>query len=153
MLKKTHGLAILAVLTTLIAACTPDPVQLPVSGTTGNPASVWSIDLIRTLPGMQATYLESIQANWAGARALALRDGHILSYTALATASDSTGNWDVILLTEYPDSIAYEQREDTFRAIFESPEYVASPSAVPSSEMRAFFSSERPFRNVAGSGG
>lgn len=148
MLRKTHIPATLIFLASVLAACNPTETATPAI----NPESVWSVDLVRTLPGMQAAYLESIKANWAGARAVALRDEHIVSYRAMATPPDSLSQWDVILLTEYPDSIAYEQREDTFRAIFESPEYVASPSAVPSSEMRAFFSSERPFRNVAGSG-
>ena len=112
--------------------------------------SVWAIDLVHTLPGMQDAYLASIEANWAGARALALRDGHIVSYRALATTPDSTSQWDVILMTEYPDSGAYAQREAAFRAIFDSPEFVATPAAAPSSELRAFFSTERPFRNIAG---
>ena len=144
MLWKTHIPATLIALASLLAACSPTETATPAI----NPESVWSVDLVRTLPGMQDMYLASIEANWGAARALALRDGHIVSYRALATEPDSLSPWDVILLTEDPDSSAYNSREAAFRAIFASPEYVATPSAAPSAEMRAFFSTERPFREV-----
>ena len=101
-------------------------------------SSVWSVDLIRTLPGQQSEYLRNIEANWSGARRLAVERGAVLSYRALAAPSDSSRGWDIILMTEYADSTAYAQREDIFRAIFDSPEFVRLEMDRPSSELREF---------------
>ena len=100
--------------------------------------SVWTVDLIRTLPGGQAEYLRNIETNWSGARHLAVERGAVLSYQALAAEPDSARGWDVILMTEYVDSTAWSNREEIFTAIFESPEFVRVPMDRPSSELREF---------------
>ncbi len=100
--------------------------------------SVWSVDLIRTLPGQQAEYLRNIEANWAGARRIAQDRQVVLSYRALAAPPDSARGWDVLLMTEYADSTTWADREEIFASIFASPEYVRVPTARPSSELRAF---------------
>lgn len=108
---------------------------------TGLTGSVWSVDLIRTLPGMQTEYLASIENNWAGARKLACDRGAVLSYRALVADPDPERGWDVILMTEYADSAAWSRREETFREIFTAPEFVGVEPASPSSEMREFVAS------------
>lgn len=127
------------------ASCAPEgdrPAEsstLPVAA-----SSVWVMDLIRTFPGMQAEYLRGIEANWGGARRLAVGRGVVHSYQAFAIAPDSTLGWDVILLTEYVDSSAFLNREEAFAEIFELPEYLAArvTSTRPSSELRSFFLTE-----------
>jgi hypothetical protein len=108
---------------------------------TGLAGSVWSVDLIRTLPGMQTEYLASIENNWAGARKLARDRGAVLSYRALVADPAPERGWDVILMTEYADSAAWSRREETFREIFAAPEFVGVEPASPSSEMREFVAS------------
>lgn len=108
---------------------------------TGFTGSVWSVDLIRTLPGMQTEYLASIENNWAGARKLARDRGAVLSYRALVSDPDPERGWDVILMTEYADSAAWSRREETFREIFAAPEFVGVEPASPSSEIREFVAS------------
>ena len=115
-----------------------------------NDKSVWSVDLIRTLPGMQDEYLRNIEANWAGARHLALDRGVIKSYRALASEPDSARGWDVMLITEYTDTASWERREEAFREIFDSPEFVRLEMAVPNSEMREFVGGGVVMRSVAG---
>ena len=110
---------------------------------------VWSVDLIRTLPGMQDEYLRNIEANWAGARSMAKERGIILSYQALAAEPDSTRRWDIILMTEYTDSTAWAAREDEFRAIFESPEFARLQMDTPSAELREFVAGGVTMRGVA----
>lgn len=100
--------------------------------------SVWSVDLVRTLPGAQADYVRSIETNWANARRLARERGAVLSYRAFVAPPDSARGWDVLLMTEYADSAAWQAREEVFQAIFASPEFAAVEPARPSSEMRAF---------------
>ena len=73
---------------------------------------------MRTKPGQQARYLRYLEANWARARATALAQGEIRSYRVLAV-NESAAAWDVILLTEYPDSAAYARREAIFQPILD----------------------------------
>ncbi len=103
--------------------------------------TVWSVDLVRTLPGMQAEYLASIEDNWAGARALAHDRGSVVSFRALATDPDPERGWDVILMTEYADSTTWARREEIFQEIFAAPEFVRVQPASPSSDMREFVAS------------
>ena len=99
---------------------------------------VWTVDLIRTFPGMQDEYLRNIEVNWAGARAMARERGVILSYRALAAEPDSIRGWDIILMTEYADSTAWANREEAFKAIFDAPDYVRFEPSRPSAELREF---------------
>lgn len=116
--------------------------------------SLWALDLVRTRPGLQGEYLRSIEANWGGARHLAAEQGVVRSYLALTAAPDSARGWDVMLLTEYADSAAFAQREETFRAIFASPRYLAGAVTPgrPSSELRDFLVGEVVLRAVVTGG-
>ena len=119
------------------ASCSTDSVSPP-SDTDRRGASVWSVDLVRTLPGSQADYVRSIEDNWAGARELARERGAVISYQAFVAQTDTAGGWDVMLMTEYADSTAWANREEVFQAIFSSPEFVEVEPARPSAEMRTF---------------
>jgi hypothetical protein len=103
-----------------------------------HPTSVWSVDLVRTMPGAQADYLRSIETNWTNGRRVARTRGAVRSYRALVAAPDSARGWDVILMTEYADSAAFLRREAIFEEIFASPQYVRVEPARPSAQMRAF---------------
>lgn len=123
----------------LSVGCTPSPSDEPSpSPETEDINSLWTIDLVRTLPGQQAEYLRNIEANWAGARRIARERGAVVSYRALVAPPDSALGWDVMLLTEYADSAAWRDREAIFDSVFASPEYVRVPTARPSSELREF---------------
>lgn len=104
--------------------------------------TVWAVDLVTTLPGQQATYMASIKTNWANARRIAKARGSVLSYRAFAATKDSTRGWNVMLMTEYSDSIAWRNREPIFQAIFESEEFVFTEPGSPAAEMRTFFVSD-----------
>ncbi len=79
--------------------------------------SVWSVDLVTVLPGERGRYERFLEANWARARRTARAKGEIRSYHALFTADTTVSGWQVILLTEYPDSAAYGRREEIFQPI------------------------------------
>ncbi len=136
-LRKLHTITALL----LIAGCLDAPSEPTGPAEADNTNSVWSVDLIRTLPGQQAEYLRNIEANWAGARRIARGRGDVLSYRALVAPPDSARGWDVLLMTEYADSTAWANREAIFEAIFASPEYIRVPTARPSAELRTFLSS------------
>ena len=68
---------------------------------------------------------------------------------ALAAEPDSSRGWDVVLITEYADSMAWAGREEIFQAIFASSEYTRVPTARPSSELREFEAGGVVLRHVA----
>ena len=140
-----HAIRPYAIATLLLVAGCLD-TEPPSPAEPGN--TVWTVDLVYTLPGQQAEYLRNIEANWAGARRLARQGGAVLSYRALVAPPDSLRGWDVLLMTQYADSSAWSEREATFEAIFASPEYVRVPMARPSSELRSFFASGVAMRAV-----
>lgn len=78
--------------------------------------SVWTADFMRTKPGQQARYLRYVDANWARARRTVQAQGGIKSFRVLVS-SDSLAAWDVLLLTEYPDSAAFARAEEVFRPV------------------------------------
>lgn len=110
--------------------------------------SLWTVDLVRTLPGQQADYLRSIEANWAGARHLVRERGVVLSYRAFAALPNDERGWDVLLMTEYADEASWERREEVFREVFASPEFVAMTTSRPSSELREFLAAGVVLRPV-----
>lgn len=109
------------------------------------------MDLVRTFPGAQADYLRNVEANWASARELASTGGDVISFVALAAPPDSGRGWDIVLLTEYADSTAYENREEIFAEIFGSDAFQPVDVGRPTSELRTFFASEVSLRTVAAS--
>lgn len=121
-----------------LAGCAESTPERPTAPASGTASSVWSRDLVRTLPGQQAAYLRSIEANWAGARRIAQDCQAELSYHAPVAAPDAARGWDVVLLTEHADSAAWANREAIFDSIFASPDFVPVPTARPSQELRAF---------------
>ena len=123
-----------------LAGCLQTPAQENTPSEVDPSNSVWSVDLIRTLPGQQAEYLRNIENNWANARRIARERGAVLSYQALVAEPDSTRGWDVLLMTEYADSTSWSDREAIFTAIFASEEYVRVPMSQPSSAVREFLS-------------
>ena len=122
----------------LLVGCTQNATQQNEPAQTHNSNSVWSVDLIRTLPGQQDEYLRNIENNWANARRIARARGAVRSYRALVAVPDSARGWDVLLMTEYADSASWSDREAIFEAIFTSDEYVRVPMSQPSSAVREF---------------
>ena len=131
-----------------VAGCIETSPEQAASTESRNTTAVWSLDLVRTLPGQQAEYLRNIEANWANARRIARERRAVLSYRALVAPPDSARGWDVVLMTEYVDSTAWANREAIFDSIFASPEYVRVPTARPSSELREFAAGDVALRTL-----
>lgn len=94
-------------------------VVVPLTGAHVSPQqdqSIWMVDLMRTKPGQQARYLKYLDANWARSRRTVLAQGGISSFRILVS-SDSLAPWDVVLLTEFPDSAALARAEEVFRPV------------------------------------
>jgi hypothetical protein len=109
----------LAVVSIAVAACRPAPPPPAVAPTDVGARSVWSADFVTVRPGLRADYLRFLELTWARARRTALAQRQIRSYRVLL-APDTTPGWQIILLTEYPDSSAYARREEIFRPILDA---------------------------------
>ncbi len=128
---------VVPVLIVVLSACSPPPAaEAPIED--GAFESVWTVDLVKTLPGQQGNYMRNIEANWNSGRNIARSRGAVLSYQAMVAPQDSSRGWDIILMTEYSDSTEWSRREVTFQEIFASDEFIRFPSPLPSSEMREF---------------
>jgi len=82
-------------------------------------ASVWAVDFVKTKGGRQADYLQFIEQNWAKARAFMKEKGIVSNYQVLSLSQNQAAEWDVLLMTEYKDSSAYEKREAVFNEFSE----------------------------------
>lgn len=76
-----------------------------------------SLDIVRIDSRFEREALYYNEQNWKEFRVAALREGHISGFNLLRTAVDSTSNFNLILITEYPDSARFNSREDNFRPI------------------------------------
>lgn len=103
----------------LVSGCSR--AATPAHFTQGGPApSVWTADFIRTEPGQLDRYLRYVDANWARSRRTVLAQGGIRSFRVLVTSPTESAPWDLILLTEYPDSATHARREGIFRPVMEA---------------------------------
>ncbi len=82
-------------------------------------ASVWVADFVRIKAGHRAEALFFYENNWKLYRDTALARGRISGYRLLETTPDSLGNFDLILMTAYPDSAAHARSEEHFRPILQ----------------------------------
>jgi hypothetical protein len=74
--------------------------------------SVWSIGFIRMKPGMETAYLNYIATDWKRNQEALKKDGQIISYKVLTTEAHSTGDFNIMLMTEYKDLATMEANTD-----------------------------------------
>lgn len=79
-----------------------------------NHTSIWIADFAKTKAGHRAELLYYLEQNWKLYRDSALIRGYISGYRLLETTPDSLGDFDFILLTEFPDSASFHQVEANF---------------------------------------
>ena len=103
-----------ATLVALAAACATPRADEPAPA---HGPSVWTADFMRTKPGQLERYLRYLDANWARSRRTVLAQGGIRSFRVLVTQPTDEAPWDVVLLTEYPDSAAHARAEEVFRPV------------------------------------
>ncbi len=85
-----------------------------------NPTSVWIADFTKTKAGHRAELLYYLEQNWKLYRDSALAKGYISGYRLLETTPDSLGDFDFILLTEFPDSAALHHVEANFQPMMKA---------------------------------
>ena len=74
--------------------------------------SVWNVAFIRMKPGMDAAYLKYIATDWKKQQDASKKEGIILSYKVLTTEAHGSGDFNIMLMTEYKDLATMEANED-----------------------------------------
>lgn len=87
---------------------------------------VWTADFVKAKPGKVDSAATAYNMNWGEAREYAKKLRFISSYRLLkvstilnTTQGNSSKPFDIILLTEYPNERAYQNREKNFQVIFD----------------------------------
>src|ERR1700752_3664575 len=65
--------------------------------------SVWNVAFIRMKPGMDTAYLNYIATDWKKEQDAAKKEGLIVSYKVLTTEAHGSGDFNIMLMTEYKD--------------------------------------------------
>ena len=74
--------------------------------------SVWNISFIKMRPGMENEYLKYVASEWKREQEALKKDGQILSYKVITTEAHGSGDWNIMLMTEYKDLATLEANED-----------------------------------------
>ena len=70
--------------------------------------SVWVVATIQMKPGMENAYKKYLTTDWKKEQEALKKDGQILSYCVLETEGHGSGDWNMLLMTEYKDLATYE---------------------------------------------
>lgn len=81
----------------------------------GQSVTIW--ELVQVNPAFKKEALYYYEHNWKLYRDIARQKGFIQSYRLEQSITDSTGGLELMLITEYKDSIAFQQSENNFRGI------------------------------------
>lgn len=81
----------------------------------GQSVTIW--ELVQVNPALKKEALYYYEHNWKLYRDIALKKGFIQSYRLEQTIMDSTGGFELMLITEYKDSTAYLESEQNFSSI------------------------------------
>jgi hypothetical protein len=79
--------------------------------------SVWSISFIRIKPGMDTAYLNYVAGSWKAEQEAQKKDGNILSYKVMSVEGHTTGEFNLMLMTEYKNLATMEANEDKSEAV------------------------------------
>lgn len=73
--------------------------------------SVWNVAFIRIKPGMDSAYMNYLATDWKKSQEASKKEGLILSYKVLTTEAHGSGDFNILLMTEYKDLATMEANE------------------------------------------
>src|SRR6267143_5679419 len=82
-----------------------------------NNGAVWNIAFIRIKPGMDTAYMNYLAAEWKAEQEAQKKDGNILSYKVMSVEGHNTGEFNLMLMTEYKNLATMEANEDKAEAV------------------------------------
>ena len=86
---------------------------------------VWTLEFIKVKPGTFGPTMVYLDDNWIRVREEAKHQGAVLTYNRIAgerqmlfpAKESSNDDWDILLMTEYKNQAAYDEREKLFVSI------------------------------------
>lgn len=91
----------------------------PASARPATPSSsIWTVNTSEVLPGRLEQARRYFANGWLSLRRAALRRGFIRSYRIHVTPRIDDKNPEIVLITEYPNQTAYNNRETNFDLLF-----------------------------------
>jgi hypothetical protein len=85
-----------------------------------NETTITTIDFVKIKNNKRQEALFFYENNWKVYRDIALKNDYIKSYKFLTTSADTTANFDLILITEYADSLQFKFNEERFQQIIKA---------------------------------
>lgn len=82
--------------------------------------AITTIDFVKIKNNKRQEALYFYENNWKVYRDMALKMDYITSYKLLITSADTTANFDLILITEYADSLQFKLSEERFQQIIKA---------------------------------
>ena len=79
--------------------------------------TVWNISFIRIKPGMDSAYMNYLASSWKAEQEAQKKDGNIVSYKVMSVEGHNTGEFNLMLMTEYKSLAAMEASEDKADAV------------------------------------
>ncbi len=79
--------------------------------------SVWNIAFIRIKPGMDTAYMNYLAGSWKAEQEAQKKDGNIVSYKVMSVEGHTTGEFNLMLMTEYKSLAAMEANQDKAEAV------------------------------------
>ena len=76
--------------------------------------TVWGISYVKTQPGHYEDYLRDLAQNWKRVNDAAIERGYVTSYKILTAQPGHPGDWDLMLLIEYPNMAALDDASAKF---------------------------------------
>lgn len=83
-------------------------------------STVTTIDFVKIKNNRRQEALFFYENNWKLYRDIAIKKGFIQSYRLLSTTADSIADFNLILITEYADSLQYKLSEERFQQIIKT---------------------------------
>jgi hypothetical protein len=79
--------------------------------------TVWNISFIRIKPGMDSAYMNYLASSWKAEQEAQKKEGNIVSYKVMSVEGHTTGEFNLMLMTEYKSLAAMEASEDKADAV------------------------------------
>lgn len=77
------------------------------------------VGFIRMKPGMDTAYLSYVASDWKREQEALKKEGQIVSYKILQTEAHGSGDWNLMLMTEYKDLATYEKNQERTDALLQ----------------------------------
>jgi len=78
---------------------------------------MWTMEVLKVQPGMFSATLGYLDNDWMRVRAEAKRQGAVLIYYRIADQDNRKNDQNIMLLTEFRNTMAYDAREKLFSSI------------------------------------